>query len=58
MQVNSQGFVFFYMVKIDEDAYWPNNLSLFNIDCEHYQGQKKQKYGENKVPWFFPKLGQ
>ena len=33
-----------YMVKSDEDAYQPNNLSHFTIDCEHYCGQK---CGEN-----------
>ena len=25
-----------HMVKNDEDAYWPENLSLFTINCEHY----------------------
>ena len=25
-----------YMVKFHEDAYWPKNLSLFAISCEHY----------------------
>ena len=25
-----------HMVKIEEDAYWPNNLLLFTFDCEHY----------------------
>ena len=25
-----------YMVKSHEDAYWPDNLSLFTVNCEHY----------------------
>ena len=28
--------VAFIMVKFQEDAYWPDNLSLFTISCEHY----------------------
>ena len=30
-----------HMVKFYEDAYWPKNLSLFTISCEHYRGPKK-----------------
>ena len=25
-----------HMVKFHEDAYWPENLSLFAVSCEHY----------------------
>ena len=25
-----------HMVKSHEDAYWPENLSLFTFSCEHY----------------------
>ena len=46
------------MVKNDEDAYWLNNLSLFTIDCEHYWGPRKQKYGGKWHPWFIPMSGQ
>ena len=31
-----------YMVKFHEDAYWPKNLSLFAISCEHYRGPKNK----------------
>ena len=31
-----------YMVKFYEDAYWPDNLSLFTISCEHYWGPKNK----------------
>ena len=30
------------MVKFHEDAYWPKNLSLFAIKCEHYWGPKNK----------------
>ena len=36
-----------YMVKFHEDAYWPDNLSLFTISCEHYWGHKKTKLWGN-----------
>ena len=35
-----------HMFKFHEDAYWPENLSLFTISCEHYWGPKKQNHEE------------
>ena len=34
------------MVNFHEDAYWPDNLSLFTVNCEHYQEPQKQDYGK------------
>ena len=32
-----------YMVESHEDAYWPDNLSLFTVNCEHNLEPKKTK---------------
>ena len=47
-----------YMVKIHEDAYWPDNLSLFSASYEHYRESKKQNYGENWLLWFICMSGE
>ena len=31
------------MIKSHEDAYWPDNLSLFTISCEHTEGPPKKQ---------------
>ena len=38
------------MVKCHEDAYWPNNLSLFALDIKGYWGQKIKVMKENRPP--------
>ena len=35
-----------YIEKFHEEAYWPYNLSLCTISCEHYEGPIKQNYEE------------
>ena len=35
-----------YMVKSHEDAYWPDNLSLFSAICEHYREPKSKLWGK------------
>ena len=47
-----------YMIKSHEDAYWPDNLSLFTVNCEHYREPKKQNYGEIWPLWCISKLGE
>ena len=39
-----------HMVKCHEDAYWPNNLSLFSLDIEGYWDQKNKVMKENRPP--------
>ena len=51
-----QGFA--RMVKSHEEPYWPDNLSLFSVSCEHYGEPKKQNYGENGVLWFICMSGE
>ena len=46
------------MVKSHEDAYWPDNLSLFTVNCEHYQEPKKQNDGEIWPLWSLSMLGE
>ena len=46
------------MVKSHEDPYWPDNLSLFTVNCEHYREPKKQNYGEIWPLWFISMLGE
>ena len=46
------------MVKSHEDAYWPDNLSLFTVNCEHYREPKKQNYGEIWPLWFISMSGE
>ena len=46
------------MVKSHEDAYWPDNLSLFTVNREHYREPKKQNYGEIWPLWFISMLGE
>ena len=41
-----------HMVKSHEEAYWPDNLSLFSVSCEHFQEPKKTKLWENWLVWF------
>ena len=36
------------MVKCHEDAYWPNDLSLFSLDMEGYWDQKNKVMKENR----------
>ena len=36
------------MVKCHEDAYWPNNLSLFALDIEGYWEQINKVMKENR----------
>ena len=47
-----------HMVKSHEDPYWPDNLSLFNVNCEHYREPKKQNYGEFLPLWFISMPGE
>ena len=35
-----------YMVKSHEDAYRPDNLSLFSVSCEHYREPKNKIMGK------------
>ena len=46
------------MVKSHEDAYCPDNLSLFSVSCEHYREPKKENYGGNWLLWFICMLGE
>ena len=46
------------MVKSHEDAYWPDNLSLFTVNCEHHQEPKKQNYGKIWPLWFLSMSGE
>ena len=45
------------MVKSHEDAYWPDNLSLFTVNCEHYREPKKQNYGKSGLYGLYPCRG-
>ena len=56
--VTLQIWYYLYMVRCDEDAYWPDNLSLFSVSCEHYREPKKQNYGENWLLWFICMSGE
>ena len=47
-----------HMVKCHEDAYWPYNLSLFTVHCEHDREPKKQNYGEIWPLWFISMSGE
>ena len=44
------------MVKVHEDAYWPDNLSLFTISCENYWEPKKQIMKKSGIHSFVPCL--
>ena len=45
------------MAKSHEDAYWPDNLSLFTVNSEHYKRAQKAKLWGNLAFMVYIQVG-